>query len=70
MKIAVRNSLVCFFCNDDLVQGALLAALRLGIAVPGHVAIAGVNDLTGSDQMLSPLTTVRSTRCGLRGPGA
>jgi LacI family transcriptional regulator, gluconate utilization system Gnt-I transcriptional repressor len=51
-----------FFCNDDLAQGALLAALRLGIAVPGRVAIAGFNDLTGSDQMLPPLTTVRTPR--------
>jgi LacI family gluconate utilization system Gnt-I transcriptional repressor len=51
-----------FFCNDDLAQGALLAALRLGIAVPKQVAIAGFNDLTGSDQMLPPLTTVRTPR--------
>lgn len=51
-----------FFCNDDLAQGALLAALRLGIAVPQQVAIAGFNDLTGSDQMLPPLTTVRTPR--------
>ena len=51
-----------FFCNDDLAQGALLAALRLGVAVPQRVAIAGFNDLTGSDQMLPPLTTVRTPR--------
>ncbi len=51
-----------FFCNDDLAQGALLAALRLGMAVPGQVAIAGFNDLTGSDQMLPALTTVRTPR--------
>ena len=51
-----------FFCTDDLAQGALMAALRLGIAVPGRVAIAGFNDLTGSDQMLPPLTTVRTPR--------
>ncbi|MCJ7800219.1 MAG: LacI family DNA-binding transcriptional regulator [Polaromonas sp.] len=51
-----------FFCNDDLAQGALLAALRLGVAVPGRVAMAGFNDLTGSDQMLPPLTTVRTPR--------
>ena len=51
-----------FFCNDDLAQGALLAALRLGISVPQRVAIAGFNDLTGSDQMLPPLTTVRTPR--------
>jgi LacI family gluconate utilization system Gnt-I transcriptional repressor len=51
-----------FFCNDDLAQGALLAALRLGIAVPARVAVAGFNDLNGSDQMLPRLTTVRTPR--------
>jgi LacI family gluconate utilization system Gnt-I transcriptional repressor len=51
-----------FFCNDDLAQGALLAAMRLGISVPQRVAIAGFNDLTGSDQMWPPLTTVRTPR--------
>ena len=51
-----------FFCNDDLAQGALLAALRLGIRVPQQVAVAGFNDLTGSDQMVPPLTTVRTPR--------
>jgi LacI family gluconate utilization system Gnt-I transcriptional repressor len=51
-----------FFCNDDLAQGALLSALRLKVAVPERIAIAGFNDLTGSDQMLPPLTTVRTPR--------
>ncbi|MCE2781794.1 LacI family DNA-binding transcriptional regulator [Limnohabitans sp.] len=51
-----------FFCNDDLAQGALMAALRLGVSVPQQVAIAGFNDLTGSDQMLPALTTVRTPR--------
>ncbi|MDO9195603.1 substrate-binding domain-containing protein, partial [Rhodoferax sp.] len=51
-----------FFCNDDLAQGGLLAALRLGIQVPQRLAIAGFNDLAGSDQMLPPLTTVRTPR--------
>lgn len=51
-----------FFCNDDLAQGALLAALRLGVAVPGRIAVAGFNDLTGSDQMQPTLTTVRTPR--------
>lgn len=54
-----------FFCNDDLAQGALLAALRLGIAVPERVAIAGFNDLTGSDQMVPALTTVRTPRAAI-----
>jgi LacI family gluconate utilization system Gnt-I transcriptional repressor len=51
-----------FYCNDDLAQGGLLAALRTGVEVPGRVAIAGFNDLGGSDQMLPPLTTVRTPR--------
>jgi LacI family gluconate utilization system Gnt-I transcriptional repressor len=51
-----------FYCNDDLAQGALLSALRLGVQVPERIAIAGFNDLTGSDQMLPPLTTVRTPR--------
>jgi LacI family transcriptional regulator, gluconate utilization system Gnt-I transcriptional repressor len=51
-----------FFCNDDLAQGALLAALRMNISVPQQIAIAGFNDLPGSDQMLPTLTTVRTPR--------
>lgn len=51
-----------FFNNDDLAQGALLAALRLGIPVPQRLAVVGFNDLTGSDQMVPPLTTVRTPR--------
>ena len=51
-----------FFCHDDLAQGALMAARRLGVSVPQQVAIAGFNDLTGSDQMLPTLTTVRTPR--------
>jgi LacI family gluconate utilization system Gnt-I transcriptional repressor len=51
-----------FFCNDDLAQGALLEAARKRIAVPKRVAIAGFNDLTGSDQTIPPLTTVHTPR--------
>jgi LacI family transcriptional regulator, gluconate utilization system Gnt-I transcriptional repressor len=51
-----------FFCNDDLAQGGLLAALRLGVKVPDTIAVAGFNDLNGSDQMLPPLTTVHTPR--------
>lgn len=59
-----------FFCNDDLAQGALLAAARRGIAVPAQVAIAGFNDLTGSDQMIPPLTTVHTPRSEIGAEGA
>ena len=51
-----------FFCNDDLAQGALMAALRMGVSIPAQVAIAGFNDLTGSDQMVPSLSTVRTPR--------
>jgi len=54
-----------FFCNDDLAQGALLAALRHGIEVPRQIAIAGFNDLPGSDQFWPALTTVRTRRSEL-----
>ena len=49
-----------FFCNDDLAQGALLAANRMKVGVPQRVAVVGFNDLTGSDLMLPPLTTVHT----------
>lgn len=51
-----------FFCNDDLAQGALLAAWRLDVKVPDRLAIAGFNDLTGSDLMHPALTTIRTPR--------
>jgi LacI family transcriptional regulator, gluconate utilization system Gnt-I transcriptional repressor len=54
-----------FFCNDDLAQGALMEALRLGLKVPDDIAVVGFNDLKGSDQMLPPLTTVRTPRAAI-----
>lgn len=59
-----------FFCNDDIAQGALLEALRRGIRVPEQIAIAGFNDLPGSDQMLPPLTTIRTPRGHIGTEGA
>ncbi|WSO32328.1 LacI family DNA-binding transcriptional regulator [Comamonas piscis] len=54
-----------FFCNDDLAQGALLAANRLGLSIPGQLAIAGFNDLPGSAQMVPPLTTIHTPRSAI-----
>ena len=51
-----------FFCNDDIAQGALLAANRLGKKVPQDIAVVGFNDLPGSAQMVPPLTTIRTPR--------
>ncbi|MEZ5707317.1 MAG: LacI family DNA-binding transcriptional regulator [Burkholderiaceae bacterium] len=54
-----------FFCNDDLAQGGLLAALRMEVAVPGRLAVVGFNDLAGSDQMVPTLTSVRTPRSAM-----
>ena len=51
-----------FFCNDDLAQGGLLAALRMGIKVPRQVSIAGFNDLPGSAEFVPSLTTIKTPR--------
>ena len=51
-----------FFCNDDLAQGGLLAALRIGIKVPRQVSIAGFNDLPGSAEFVPSLTTIKTPR--------
>ena len=51
-----------FFCNDDLAHGALFACQRLGISVPGQVAIAGFNDLPASAHIVPSLTTVATPR--------
>jgi LacI family gluconate utilization system Gnt-I transcriptional repressor len=59
-----------FFCNDDIAQGGLLAAHRLGVQVPQRIAMAGFNDLAGSDQMVPALTTVRTPRSEVGREGA
>lgn len=51
-----------FLCNDDLAQGALFQCSRLGIAVPGRLAIAGFNDLAASAWTSPSLTTVATPR--------
>ena len=51
-----------FFCNDDLAQGGLLAALRMGIKVPRQVSIAGFNDLPVSAEFVPSLTTIKTPR--------
>ena len=51
-----------FFCNDDLAQGGLLAALRLGIKVLRQVSVAGFNDLPGSAEFVPSLTSIKTPR--------
>jgi LacI family transcriptional regulator, gluconate utilization system Gnt-I transcriptional repressor len=47
------------FANDNLASGALLAAQRAGIAVPGRVALMGFGDFPFSEMLTPGLTTIR-----------
>lgn len=47
------------FANDNLASGALLAAQRAGIAVPGRVALMGFGDYLFSEMLTPGLTTIR-----------
>ncbi|POA48143.1 LacI family transcriptional regulator [Pseudomonas sp. MPR-ANC1] len=51
-----------FFGNDDLAQGALLEALRIGIKIPEQVAILGFNDLPMSEHMVPRLSSINTPR--------
>jgi LacI family gluconate utilization system Gnt-I transcriptional repressor len=51
-----------FFCNDDLSHGAIYQCQRLGIAVPGRLAICGFNDLPASAWIHPALTTIGTPR--------
>ncbi|CAN5700211.1 hypothetical protein BH23DEI1_BH23DEI1_17910 [soil metagenome] len=51
-----------FFANDVLASGAILHALRQGLAVPRDIAIAGFDDTEMAVAMVPPLTTVRIER--------
>jgi LacI family transcriptional regulator len=45
--------------TDALAFGALIEAGRLGLAVPGALSIAGINDVEYAQHLMPPLTTVR-----------
>lgn len=45
--------------NDVIAQGALYAALKLGLKVPGDLSIIGIGDFVGSAELEPPLTTIR-----------
>jgi LacI family transcriptional regulator len=56
---AARPDLTAIFAFNDLVAlGAHRAARRLGVAVPGEVALAGFDGLTVGELIDPPLTTV------------
>ncbi|MDN0085260.1 LacI family DNA-binding transcriptional regulator [Crenobacter sp. SG2305] len=51
-----------FCCNDDLAIGAIAQCQRLGLEVPGRVAIVGFNDLQPAGWVTPALTTVATPR--------
>ncbi len=51
-----------FFGNDDLAQGALLEAARIGLKIPEQIAILGFNDLPSSEFMVPRLSSIRTPR--------
>ncbi len=50
------------FANDHLAAGALLHARRVGLAVPGRLALLGFGDFPIARQLDPPLSTVRLPR--------
>ena len=48
-----------FASNDDMAAGALLIAHRKGYDVPGDMSIVGFDDISMSQRLWPPLTTVR-----------
>ncbi|MFP4564210.1 MAG: LacI family DNA-binding transcriptional regulator [Spirochaetia bacterium] len=48
-----------FACNEQMVIGSMLAIRKLGLSVPGDVALAGYDDTAWSTFIEPPLTTVR-----------
>lgn len=51
------TALVCG--NDVIAQGAIYAALRAGLDLPGDLSIVGIGDFRGSAEFEPALTTVR-----------
>ena len=54
-----RRPSAIFAANDDMALGALAAAQRLGIAVPGEVSIVGFDDSQAASLVWPAITTVR-----------
>jgi len=55
----VRGIEAVFASNDQMAQGALQVARRLGLDVPGDVAVVGFDDIPEAAYFCPPLTTVR-----------
>ncbi len=48
-----------FVANDQMALGVVRAFQEAGLSVPGHVAVAGFDDIPEAEFFVPPLTTVR-----------
>lgn len=51
-----------FASNDDMALGVLISAIKLGVAVPGTLSIAGFDDAPTSRAAWPELTTIRQPK--------
>jgi LacI family transcriptional regulator len=59
MLAGVPRPSAIFASNDDMALGVSVAALKLGLAVPGTLSIAGFDDAPTARLAWPPITTVR-----------
>lgn len=48
-----------FASNDDMASGVMIAAHRMGLAVPAELSVAGFDDSEAAASLWPPLTTIR-----------
>ncbi|AEG48982.1 transcriptional regulator, LacI family [Sphingobium chlorophenolicum L-1] len=51
-----------FACNDDMALGVLITAMKLGIAVPDALSVAGFDDAASSRAAWPQITTIRQPK--------
>lgn len=61
LELLERNlSLTALICGNDVIaQGAIAAALEMGLRIPQDISIIGIGDFVGSGDMFPALTTIR-----------
>ncbi|MGR3401015.1 LacI family DNA-binding transcriptional regulator [Paracoccus sp. (in: a-proteobacteria)] len=58
--LAAADRPTALLCGNDVIaQGALYAALKLGLSVPRDLSIIGIGDFVGSAELEPALTTIR-----------
>jgi LacI family transcriptional regulator len=58
--LARRYPLTALICGNDIIaQGAVAAAMEMGIRIPEDLSIMGIGDFAGSADMFPALSTVR-----------